>query len=122
MSAGCWDLHLNSSATACLNKNSQVQAITALACFAQSKEPATLMRAALFKLLFKITTQKDVAALKSLNSQQTWPSEGSLCYCLLTGHWATDICLRSLGKSVAEAGTRGRPSVVSMDLSSGRFP
>lgn len=40
MSAGCWDLHLNSSDTACLNKNSQVQAITALACFTQSKEPS----------------------------------------------------------------------------------
>lgn len=40
MSGGCWDLHLNSSDTACLNKNSQVQAITALARFAQSKEPS----------------------------------------------------------------------------------
>lgn len=68
VSAGCWDLHLNSSAAACLNKNSQVQTMTVLACFPQSKEPVTYMRAALFQLLCKITAQKGVTALKSQKS------------------------------------------------------
>lgn len=74
------------------------------------------------RLLFKITMQKDVTALKSLNSQQTQQSEGSLCYCLLTGHWATGICLKSIGKSAPEARTRARPSVASMGPSSNWFP
>lgn len=47
------------------------------------------MRAALFKLLFKITTQKGVIALKSLNFQQKQRSKGSPGYFL---------CYKSLGQ------------------------